>query len=182
MNVKTMFLNRPLKKEVYVCQPNGFIDPDHPNKVYSLKKALYRLKQAPRAWYDELSKFQVSKGFSKGTIDPTLFTKRYGDDILLVQINIDDKVFGSSNPKLSIKFVEHMHNKFKMSMIGGNEILFKTSDPPIPTRYLYQPSKVRLDILKKHGMDNYDSIGTPMATKPKLDVDVTPRLGRRHEM
>nr|GEW13864.1 hypothetical protein [Tanacetum cinerariifolium] len=78
----------PLKEEVYVNQPDGFVDPYHPDKVYRLKKALYGLKQAPRAWYDELSKFLLSKGFSKGFIDPTLFiTKRMGD-ILLVQIYI----------------------------------------------------------------------------------------------
>ncbi|GKC21678.1 retrovirus-related pol polyprotein from transposon TNT 1-94, partial [Tanacetum coccineum] len=99
MDVKTAFLNGPLKEEVYVVQPDGFIDPDHPEKVYRLRKALYGLKQAPRAWYDELSNFLMSKGFTKGTIDPTLFTIRYGEDILLVQIYVDDIIFGSTNPK-----------------------------------------------------------------------------------
>nr|GFA94036.1 retrovirus-related Pol polyprotein from transposon TNT 1-94 [Tanacetum cinerariifolium] len=84
MDVKTAFLSGPLKEEVYVAQPNEFVDPDHPEKVYRLKKALYGLKQAPKAWFDELSKFLISKGFTKGTIDPTLFTIRYRDDILLV--------------------------------------------------------------------------------------------------
>ncbi|GJV79236.1 retrovirus-related pol polyprotein from transposon TNT 1-94 [Tanacetum coccineum] len=72
MDVKTTFLNRPLKEEVYVNQPDGFVDPHHPDKVYRLKKELYGLKQAPRALYDELSNFMISKGFSKGSIDPTL--------------------------------------------------------------------------------------------------------------
>ncbi|GJW12035.1 retrovirus-related pol polyprotein from transposon TNT 1-94 [Tanacetum coccineum] len=71
-------------EEVYVAQPEGFVDPDHPEKVYLLRKALYGLKQAPRAWYDELSNFLMSKGFTKGTIDPTLFKIKYGEDILLV--------------------------------------------------------------------------------------------------
>ncbi|GKE05787.1 retrovirus-related pol polyprotein from transposon TNT 1-94 [Tanacetum coccineum] len=84
MDVKTDFLNGSLKEEVYVSQPDGFVDTDHPKKVYRLRKALYRLKQAPREWYDELSKFMISKGYSKGTIDPTLFMIRYEDDILLV--------------------------------------------------------------------------------------------------
>ncbi|GJR31463.1 retrovirus-related pol polyprotein from transposon TNT 1-94 [Tanacetum coccineum] len=66
MDVKTAFLNGPLKEEVYVAQPDGFVDPDHPEKVYSLRKSLYGLKQAPRAWYDELSNFLMSKGFTKG--------------------------------------------------------------------------------------------------------------------
>ncbi|GKD95566.1 retrovirus-related pol polyprotein from transposon TNT 1-94, partial [Tanacetum coccineum] len=76
MDVKMAFLNSPLKEEVYVAQPDGFVNPDHPNKVYHLRKALYELKQAPRSWYDELSNFLMSKGFTKGTIDPTLFTIR----------------------------------------------------------------------------------------------------------
>nr|GEY92129.1 integrase, catalytic region, zinc finger, CCHC-type, peptidase aspartic, catalytic [Tanacetum cinerariifolium] len=75
-----------IEADVYVTQLDGFVDPDHPEKVYRLRKALYGLKQAPKAWYDELSKFLTSKGFTKGTIDPTLFTIRYGDDILLMQI------------------------------------------------------------------------------------------------
>ncbi|GKB55404.1 retrovirus-related pol polyprotein from transposon TNT 1-94 [Tanacetum coccineum] len=85
MDVKTAFLNGPLKEEVYVSQPEGFIDPEFPDHVYRLKKALYGLKQAPRAWYDKLSSFLIEHGFTKGIIDPTLFIRRYGEDILLVQ-------------------------------------------------------------------------------------------------
>ncbi|GKG32362.1 retrovirus-related pol polyprotein from transposon TNT 1-94, partial [Tanacetum coccineum] len=94
MDVKTNFLNGPLKKEVYVSQPDGFVDPHHPHKAYRLKKALYGLKQAPRAWYDELSRILVSKGFSKGSIDPTLFITKHGEDILLMQIYVDDIILG----------------------------------------------------------------------------------------
>nr|GFD08926.1 retrovirus-related Pol polyprotein from transposon TNT 1-94 [Tanacetum cinerariifolium] len=104
MGVNTAFLNSPLKKEVYVAQLNGFVDPGLPKKVYRLRKALYRLKQAPRAWYHEISQFLISKGFNKGTIDPTLFTIRYGEDILLVQIYVDDIIFGSTNPNFSKRF------------------------------------------------------------------------------
>ncbi|GJX40608.1 retrovirus-related pol polyprotein from transposon TNT 1-94 [Tanacetum coccineum] len=84
IDVKTSFLYGPLKEEVYVNHPDGFVDPYHPNQVYRLKKALYGLKQAPKAWYDELSNFLVSKGLSKGSIDPTLFITKKGEDILLV--------------------------------------------------------------------------------------------------
>nr|GEZ52264.1 retrovirus-related Pol polyprotein from transposon TNT 1-94 [Tanacetum cinerariifolium] len=83
MDVKTAFLHGSLKKDVYVCQPEGFIDADHLSHVYKLKKALYGLKQASRAWYDELSTFLLQNGFSKGTVDPTLFTRRFDDDILV---------------------------------------------------------------------------------------------------
>ncbi|GKF67049.1 retrovirus-related pol polyprotein from transposon TNT 1-94, partial [Tanacetum coccineum] len=117
-DVKTAFLYGPLKEEVYVNQPNGFVDPYHPDKVYRPKKALYGLKQAPRTWYDELSNFLVSEGFSKGSIDPTLFITKHREDILLVQIYVDDIIFGSTNPKLSKRFRKLMHNKFDMSMMG----------------------------------------------------------------
>ncbi|GKF00960.1 retrovirus-related pol polyprotein from transposon TNT 1-94 [Tanacetum coccineum] len=84
MDVKTTFLNGSLKEEVYVNQLDGFVDPRHPDKVCLLKKDLYGLNQAPKAWYDELSNFLISKGFSKGSIDPTLFITKKKEDILLV--------------------------------------------------------------------------------------------------
>ncbi|GJZ79993.1 retrovirus-related pol polyprotein from transposon TNT 1-94 [Tanacetum coccineum] len=85
MDVKTAFLHGTLKKDVYVCQPEGFIDVDHPSHIYKLKKALYGLKQAPRAWYDKLSTFLLQNHFFKGTIDPTLFVRRFDDDILVAK-------------------------------------------------------------------------------------------------
>ncbi|GJW52414.1 retrovirus-related pol polyprotein from transposon TNT 1-94 [Tanacetum coccineum] len=87
MDVKTAFLHGTLKEDVYVCQPEGFIDADHPSHVYKLKKALYGLKQAPRAWYDELSTFLLHNHFFIGTIDLTLFIRRFDDDILVGTVN-----------------------------------------------------------------------------------------------
>nr|GFA51221.1 hypothetical protein [Tanacetum cinerariifolium] len=84
MDVKTAFLNGNLREEVYVSQPDGFVDADNPNHVYKLKKALYGLKQALRAWYDMLSSFLLSQDFSKGSVDPTLFIRRNGNDLLLL--------------------------------------------------------------------------------------------------
>nr|GEU58615.1 retrovirus-related Pol polyprotein from transposon TNT 1-94 [Tanacetum cinerariifolium] len=92
MDVKTTFLNGELKEEVYVSQPEGFVDPDHPTHVYRLKKALCGLKQAPRAWYDTLSQFLLDNKFSKGVVDPTLFTRKAGKHILLVQIYVEKGV------------------------------------------------------------------------------------------
>ncbi|GKE66038.1 retrovirus-related pol polyprotein from transposon TNT 1-94 [Tanacetum coccineum] len=83
-DVKTAFLHGTLKEDVYVCQPEGFIDADHPTHVYKLKKELYGLKQAPKAWYDELSTFLLQNHFFKGTIDPTLFIRHFDDDILVL--------------------------------------------------------------------------------------------------
>nr|GFC66050.1 copia protein [Tanacetum cinerariifolium] len=118
MDVKTTFLNGPLKEEVFVQQPDGFVDPDFLNHVYRLKKALYGQKQAPRAWYDKLSSFLIEHHFTKGIVDPTLFTRRYGDDILLVQIYVDDIIFGSTKPVFAKRFKKVMKDNFEMSMIG----------------------------------------------------------------
>ncbi|GKA54946.1 retrovirus-related pol polyprotein from transposon TNT 1-94 [Tanacetum coccineum] len=101
IDVKTTFLNGILHEEVYVSQPNGFVDQHNPNHVYKLKKALYGLKQAPRAWYDLLSKFLLSQEFSKGTVDPTLFIRRQDKDILLSKYALESlKKYGmeSSDP------------------------------------------------------------------------------------
>ncbi|GJY17573.1 retrovirus-related pol polyprotein from transposon TNT 1-94 [Tanacetum coccineum] len=173
MDVKTAFLNGPLKEEVYVAQPEGFVDPDHPEKVYLLRKALYGLKQAPRAWYDELSNFLMSKGFTKGIIDPTLFKIKYGEDILLVQIYVDDIIFGSTNPKYSKRFEKLMHSRFEMSLIGEMKFFLGLQIHQSPKGIFINQAKYALEILKKHNMDNCHSIGTPLATKPKLDVDLS---------
>nr|GFA48546.1 retrovirus-related Pol polyprotein from transposon TNT 1-94 [Tanacetum cinerariifolium] len=118
MDVKTAFLNGELNEVVYVSQPEGFVDPEHPSHVYRLKKALYGLNQAPRAWYDKLSLFLLKSGFSKGVVDPTLFTRKTRNHILLVQIYVDDIIFASTNPKACKLFAHEMNSTFKMSMMG----------------------------------------------------------------
>nr|GEV84720.1 hypothetical protein [Tanacetum cinerariifolium] len=116
--LETAFLNANMREEVYVSQPDGFVDLDNPNHMYKLKKALYGLKQAPRAWYDMLSSFLISQDFSKGLVDPTLFICRNGNDLLLVQIYVDDIIFAVSTPELCDLFAKIMSLKFKMSMMG----------------------------------------------------------------
>ncbi|GJU39540.1 retrovirus-related pol polyprotein from transposon TNT 1-94 [Tanacetum coccineum] len=172
MDVKTTFLYGYLKEKVCVNQPDGFVDPYNPDQVYRLKKALYGLKQAPRAWYDELSNFLVSKGFSKGSIDPTLFITKHGEDILLVQIYVDDIIFGSTNPKLSKRFKKLMHSKFDMSMMGELKFFLGIQIHQSPRGIFINQAKYAQEILKKHGMTSCDSIGTPMATK-HLDADLS---------
>nr|GEW57545.1 putative ribonuclease H-like domain-containing protein [Tanacetum cinerariifolium] len=165
MDVKTTFLYGPLKEEVYVNQPDGFVDPYHPGKVYRLKKPLYGLKQAPRAWYDELSNFLVSKGFSKGSIDPTLFITKHRGDIFLVQIYVDDIIFGSTNLKLSKQFEKLTHSKFEMSMMGELKFFLGIQIHQSPRGIFINQVKYAQEILIKHGMTSCDSVGTPMATK-----------------
>nr|GEZ28922.1 retrovirus-related Pol polyprotein from transposon TNT 1-94 [Tanacetum cinerariifolium] len=173
MDVKTAFLNGSLKEEVYVAQPDGFVDPDHQEKVYRLRKALYGLKQAPRAWYDELLKFLISKGFTKGIIDPTLFTIRYREDILIVQIYVDDIIFGYTNPKYTKRFEKLMDNTFEMSLIGEMKFFFGLQVHQSPRGIFINPAKYALEILHKHGMEKGQGICTPMAMKPKLDADLS---------
>ncbi|GJW20561.1 retrovirus-related pol polyprotein from transposon TNT 1-94 [Tanacetum coccineum] len=159
-------------EEVYVNHPDGFVDLYHPDKVYRLKKALYGLKQAPREWYDELSNLMVSKGFSKGYVDPTLFITKHGEDILLVQIYVDDIIFGSTNLKLSKRFEKLMHNKFEMSMMGELKFFLGIQIHQSPRGIFINQAKYAQEILIKHGMTSCDSIGTPMATK-HLDADLS---------
>ncbi|GJY73204.1 putative ribonuclease H-like domain-containing protein [Tanacetum coccineum] len=106
------------KWEVYVSQPPGFVDPDHPTKVYKVVKALYGLHQAPRAWYATLSTFLVKHGYRRGTIDKTLFIRRNKKDIMLVQVYVDDIIFGSTNKSWCDEFEALMQSRFQMSSMG----------------------------------------------------------------
>jgi transposase InsO family protein len=118
MDVKSAFLNGPIKEEVYVEQPLGFEDSEYPNHVYKLLKALYGLKQAPRAWYECLRNFLITNGFKVGKADPTLFTKTIGKDLFICQIYVDDIIFGSTNKSTCEEFSRIMIQKFEMSMMG----------------------------------------------------------------
>nr|GEW55288.1 hypothetical protein [Tanacetum cinerariifolium] len=170
---------------VYVSQPDGFVDQDNPNHMYKLKKALYGLKQAPRAWYDMLSSFLISQDFSKvdtpmvekskldedkegKAVDPsqyrdqTLFIRRQREDFILVQVYVDDIIFGSSNPQLCRAFEALMHEKFQMSAMGelnfflGLQVLQKEDDI-----FLSQDKYIGY-ILKKFGFLDVRSSNTPM--------------------
>ncbi|GJY58832.1 retrovirus-related pol polyprotein from transposon TNT 1-94 [Tanacetum coccineum] len=123
-----------------------FMDPDNPNHVYKLKKALYGLKQALRAWYDMLSSFLISQDFSKGSVDPTLFIRKEGKELLVVQIYVNDIIFAASTPKLCDLFAK---------IIG----------------IFINHSKYALESLKKYDFDSCDPMDTPMVKKSKLDGD-----------
>src|SRR5919205_3750316 len=118
MDVKIAFLNGFINEEVYVEQPPDFEDVKKPNHVYKLKKALYGLKQAPRAWYERLRDYLLSKGFKMGKVDTTLFTNRIGKDLVVLQIYIDDIIFGSTNQDFCEEFTKMMASEFEMSMLG----------------------------------------------------------------
>ncbi|GJR46726.1 retrovirus-related pol polyprotein from transposon TNT 1-94 [Tanacetum coccineum] len=171
MDVKTAFLNGILRVEVYVSQPDGFMDQDNPNHVYKLKMALYGLKQAPRAWYDLLLKFLLSQEFSKGTVDPTLFIRRQGKDLLLVQIYVDDIIFASTTPELCDQFSKIMCSQFKMSMMGKISFFLGLHISQSPRDIFINQSKYALESLKKYGLESSDPVDTFMVEKSKLDED-----------
>ncbi|GJY05801.1 retrovirus-related pol polyprotein from transposon TNT 1-94 [Tanacetum coccineum] len=171
MDVKTTFLNGPLKEEVFLSQTDSFVDPDFPNHVYHLKKALYGLKYAPRAWYDKLSSFLIEHHFTKGIFDPTLFIRRHRDDILVVQIYVDDIIFGSTNQVFSNTFAKLIKDNFEMSMMGEMKFFLKLQVHQSPGGIFICQSQYTLDLLKIHRMEKYDTISTPMATA-KLDADL----------
>ncbi|GJV54141.1 putative ribonuclease H-like domain-containing protein [Tanacetum coccineum] len=118
MDVKSAFLYWKIKEDVYVCQPPGFEGPDFPDRVYKVEKALYGLHQAPRAWYETLSTDLLDNRFQRGKIDKTLYIKRNKGDILLVQIYVDDIIFGSTKKELCNAFKKLTHEKFLMSSMG----------------------------------------------------------------
>ncbi len=108
MDVKSAFLNGYINEEVYVVQPPSFENHQYPNHVYKLNKALYGLKQAPRAWYERLSKFLLDHEFSRWNVDTTLFLKKKNKDMLVVQIYVDDIIFGATNNRLCEEFADLM--------------------------------------------------------------------------
>ncbi|GJT52554.1 retrovirus-related pol polyprotein from transposon TNT 1-94 [Tanacetum coccineum] len=171
IDVKTAFLNGNLREEVYVSQSDGFVDNDNPNHVYKLKKALYGLKQAPRTWYDMLSSFLISQDFTKGSVDPTLFIRRDGKELLLVQICVDDIIFAASTPDFFIDILKIMCSKFKMSMMGKISFFLGLQISQSPRGIFINQSKYVLESLKKYGFDSYDPVDTPMVEKSKLDED-----------
>nr|GEW33467.1 copia protein [Tanacetum cinerariifolium] len=171
MDVKTVFLNGNLREEVYVSQPDGFVDKDNPNHVYKLKKALYGLKQAPRAWYDMLSSFLISQEFSKGSVDPTLFIHKNSNDLLLVQIYVDDIIFAASTPELCDLFTNLMCSKFKMSMMGKISFFLGLQIFQSPRGIFINQSKYALKSLKKYGFESCDPVDTPIMEKSKQDED-----------
>ncbi|GKB62816.1 putative ribonuclease H-like domain-containing protein [Tanacetum coccineum] len=143
MDVKSSFIYGKIEEEVYVYQPPGFEDPDFPDKVYKVEKVLYGLHQAPRAWYETLSTYLLDNEFQRGKINKTLFIRRDKGDILLVQVYVDDIIFGSTKKSLCTHFEKMMHKKFQMSSIASKPMethkpLLKDADGKDVDEHLYR--------------------------------------------
>jgi hypothetical protein len=179
MDVKSAFLYGTIEEEVYVSQPPGFIDAEYPDKVYKVTKALYCLHQAPRAWYETLACYLLENGFQRGKIDPTLFIKRTKEDILLVQIYVDDIIFGSINQGLCVEFEKLMQNKFEMSSMGELTFFLGLQVKQSHEGIFISQDKYVAEILRKFGFADSKVASTPMDPEKGLlkdaegeDVDV----------
>ncbi|GJX74229.1 putative ribonuclease H-like domain-containing protein [Tanacetum coccineum] len=179
MDVKSVFLYGKIEEEVYVCRPPGFEDPEFPDKVYMVEKALYGLHQAPKAWYETLSTYLLDNGFQIRTIDKTLFIKKVKSDILIVQVYVDDIIFGSTKKSLCTEFEKLMHKKFQMSSMGKLTFFLGLQVKQKEDGIFISQDKYVNEILKKSGFLTVRIASTPMETSKSLlkdteaeDVDV----------
>ncbi|GJW32712.1 putative ribonuclease H-like domain-containing protein [Tanacetum coccineum] len=171
MDVKSAFLYGQIEEEVYVCQPPGFEDPDHPDRVYKVVKALYGLHQAPRAWYDTLATYLLSNGFQRGKIDQTLFIKSQKGHILLVQIYVDDIIFGSTKKELCDEFEKLMKDKFQMSSMGELTFFLGLQVQQKKKGIFISQDKYVHEILKKFNYTDVKSASTPTDLERPLVKD-----------
>ncbi|WJX93540.1 hypothetical protein P8452_75051 [Trifolium repens] len=171
MDVKSAFLNGFLNEEVYVHQPPGFVDQNKSNHVFKLTKALYGLKQAPRAWYERLSTFLLENGFSRGQIDTTLFRKTHKHDLLIVQVYVDDIIFGATNENMCEEFSNLMQSEFEMSMMGELRFFLGLQIKQLEDGIFICQEKYIKDLLKKYKMNEAKIMSTPMHPSTSLDRD-----------
>ena len=171
MDVKSAFLNGFIEEEVYVRQPPGFENPKHPDRVFKLQKALYGLKQAPRAWYARLKTFLLENGFKMGSVDKTLFLLKHDGNTLIVQIYVDDIIFGGSSHALVAKFADTMSREFEMSMMGELTFFLGLQIKQSKEGTFVHQGKYTKDVLKKFDMADAKPLSTPMGTTTALDAD-----------
>ncbi|KAI3716898.1 hypothetical protein L1987_68116 [Smallanthus sonchifolius] len=172
MDVKSAFLYSKVQEEFYVKQPPGFIDPNFPDRVYKLDKALYGLHQASRAWYETLSEHLLENGFTRGAIDQTLFKRKDEMDTIMVQIYVDDIIFGSTNPRLCIEFEEVMRSKFEMSSMGEMKFFLGLQVDQSESGILIHQEKYVKEILTKFKMADSHPVKTHVEVRHCLTPDV----------
>nr|GEU85698.1 retrovirus-related Pol polyprotein from transposon TNT 1-94 [Tanacetum cinerariifolium] len=171
MDVKSAFLNGLINEEVYVAQPLGFIDFEKPNHVYKLKKALYGLKQAPKACYDRLKYFLIKYEYKIGMVDNTLFTEKKSSNLIIVQIYVDDIIFGSTCQNMCDEFTKITHDEFEMSMMGELNFFFGLQINQMEDGIYFNKSEYIKEMLKKFGLEDSKPMKTPMSSDTKLTKD-----------
>ncbi|GJV53482.1 retrovirus-related pol polyprotein from transposon TNT 1-94 [Tanacetum coccineum] len=171
MDVKSAFLNGLINEEVYMAQTPGFIDFEKPDHVYKLKKALYGLKQAPKAWYDRLKAFLIKHEYNMGMVDNMLFTKNKSSNLIIVQIYIDDIIFGSTYQDMCDEFAKIMHDEFEMSMMGELNFFLGLQIKQMEVGIFFNQSKYIKEMLKKFGLEDSKPIKSPMSSDTRLMKD-----------
>eukprot|EP00253_Pinus_taeda_P002979 PITA_02979 len=171
MDVKSAFLNGDLEEEVYIEQPDGFILGNDPNLVCRLKKALYRLKQAPRAWYYRLDKYLHQQGFPKGSADSDLYIKIENDKLLILVVYVDDIIFGSNEEDMSQSFALVMQKEFEMSLLGELTYFLGLQIQQKEEGIFLSQTKYLKQILKKYGMEDAKPVCIPMVTRCSLSAN-----------
>jgi hypothetical protein len=169
--VKSDFLNSVIQEEVYVRQPPGFRNPKYPNRVYKLSKALYRLKQASRKWYARLKTFLLEHGYVMGSVDKTLFTLNRGNDFLLVQIYVNEIIFGGSSHVLVSSFQGMMEIEFQMSMMGELTFFLGIQVKQMKQGTFVHQAKYMKELMKKFTIAEFKTMSTPMSMATSLDPD-----------
>jgi hypothetical protein len=139
--------------------------------VYKLRKVLYGLNQAPRAWYGRLRGFLFERGFEMGKVDQTLFLLRQGRDVLIVQVYVDDTIFGGSSNSLVARFAEDMCGEFEMSMMGELQSFLGLQIKQSKEGTFVHQAMYTKDIVRKFKMEESKAMTTPMSTTTTLDAD-----------
>ncbi|GJU12781.1 retrovirus-related pol polyprotein from transposon TNT 1-94 [Tanacetum coccineum] len=171
MDVKSAFLNGFINEEVYVAQPPGFINFEKLDHVYKLKKALYGIKQAPKAWYDRLKAFLIKHEYKMGMVDNTLFTKKKSSNLIIVQIYVDDIVFDSICRDMCDEFAKIMHDEFEISMLGELNLFLGLQIKQIEDEIFFNQSTYIKEMLKKFGLEESKPMKTTMSFDTKLTKD-----------
>ncbi|GJX57508.1 retrovirus-related pol polyprotein from transposon TNT 1-94 [Tanacetum coccineum] len=171
MDVKSAFLNGFINEEVYVAQPLRFIDFEKPDHVYKLKKALYGLKQAPKAWYDRLKSFLIKHEYKMGMVDNILFTKKKSSNLIIVQIYVDDIIFGSTCQDMCDEFAKIMYDEFEMSMMGELNFFLGLQIKQMKDGIFFIQSKYIKEMLKKISLEDSKPMKTAVSFNTKLTKD-----------
>lgn len=171
MDVKLLFLNGELEEEVYIEQPQGFLLSEHRDFVCRLKKELYGLKQVPRAWYSMLDKYLWQHGFKWGTIDNNLYIKMDKGNMIIIEVYVDDIIFGNDDDILSQQFAKDMQSEFEMSLLGEMNFFLGLHISQLNDGIFISQSKYIKEMLKKFGMEDCKRVSTPMITGCKLSKD-----------
>jgi hypothetical protein len=170
MDVKNAFLNGVIQEEVYVRQPLGFESSKYPDRVYKLSKALYGLKQAPRSWYSRLKMFLLEHGYVMESVDKIIFTLNHGTNFLLIQIYVDDIIFGGSSHTLVSWFQEMMESEFQMSLMGELTFFLGIQVKQMRQGTFVHQAKYTKDLMK-FNMAELKPVSTPMSSVASLGPD-----------